>query len=130
MRDFFNSARQVDFQHFFGLRIDSIDRAVKKVKVAAEHKGIEWTTETEVEAREEAKRNRRKRVWDGTFKKFGLPLSKDKRGPRGKQVAYYYLDPENRDIQLFLEMIAKDRQARLVAANAFAGIKLPTAKAR
>jgi hypothetical protein len=122
--------RQLDFRHFFDLRIQSIDKAVAAAKAIAETEGVKWTPEVEAEVTEDARRDRRKRVWDGTFKKVGLPLSKAKRGPRGQQVAYYYIDPESAEVKLFLEAIAKERAIRAGVARAFAAIKAPKTKAQ
>jgi hypothetical protein len=121
--------RQHDFRHFFDLRIQSIERAVKTARTIAEIEGVKWTPEMETEVIEDARRDRRKRVWNGTFKKVGLPLSKGKTGPRGQQVPYYYIDPESSEVKLFLEAIAKEQAVRAGVVKAFAGIKAPKAKA-
>jgi hypothetical protein len=117
--------RPVEFRLFFGLRVETISKAVARLKAAAEVEGAAWTPEIEAETAEKARQFRRKRVWDGTFKKVGLPLSKAKRGPRGRQVAYYYIDPENPEVALFMRAIERPRSIRAGVAVAFAGIEPP-----
>jgi hypothetical protein len=122
--------RPVDFRFFFGLRIDTVDKAVSKAKAVAEMSGAAWTSEMEVAAVEKAKKFRRKRVWDGTFKKVGLPLSKGRHGPRGKQVPRYYIDPEDPQVILFLGAIEREREIREGVAKAFFGIGPPKTNTR
>lgn len=117
--------RSTDFRFFFGLRIDTIDKAIKKAKATAELAGTAWTPEVEAKAIEEARRRRQKRVWDGTFGRVGLPLSRTRIGPRGHQVPRYYIDPDGEKVKLVLQAIEGERNIHEGVTRAFAGIKPP-----
>lgn len=89
--------RQKDFRHYFKLRITPVDKAVAAAKQIAD---TDWTAELEAQTVEKAKQKCRKRVWDGTLGKLGLPLTKKKRGPRDNQVACYFIDPATVDLTI------------------------------
>lgn len=108
--------RQVDFAHFFDLRIASIKSAVEIAKKKAEVEGVAWTPDDEAAAVEKAKQNRRKRVWDGTLGTLGLPLKKKKRGPRGNQIATYFIDNDAVDLTMKAILQEDDRQESVLAA--------------
>jgi hypothetical protein len=111
--------RQVDFAYFFDLRIQSIESAVNAQKRIAEDKELTWTAEDEAAAKEKAKQHRRKHVWNGTLGTLGLPLKKRKRGPRGKQVATYFID--NKAVDLTTKAI---REQERISEGANAKLKL------
>jgi hypothetical protein len=87
--------RQQDFRHYFKLRITPVAKVVAAAKQIA---GAHWTAELEAQTVEKAKQKCRKRVWDGTLGKLGMPLTKKKRGPRDNQVACYFIDPSTVDL--------------------------------
>lgn len=100
--------RQADFAHVFDLRIKSIEGAVNSEKRKAEYKELPWTAEDEAAAKVKAKQQRRKHIWNGTFGTLGLPLKKKKRGPRGKQVATYFID--NKAVDLTIKAIREQQR--------------------